>query len=102
MLDVAGMTRGGDTNEATALAEAWKSTSVTNFSSPQALKSWEEDWGNSTKGYQVKVVYNKAAAELVVLGKGRGREFKKSFSVDSGLQQALVEAQRFIAEETKK
>lgn len=100
MLDVAGITRGGDTNEALILAEAWTSSPVTNFSNAQDLKSWEQSWTSGGRGYQVKIVYDRAAAEIRVFGRGRGREFTNSFSVDPGIREALGRAEAYVKQQT--
>jgi hypothetical protein len=102
MLDVAGVTRGGDTNESTILLETLKGATVTNFSNLQELKSWEESWTAVARGYQIKVIYNRAAAEIRVLGRGRDREFTNTFPVDSDLHEALARAEVYINQQTAK
>jgi hypothetical protein len=100
MLDVAGMTRGGDTNEVSVLAEVAKASNVATFSKPQDLRSWEDAWKTGVRGYQVKVIYDRAAAEIRVLGRGPGREFTNSFSVDSDIREAMTRAQAYINQQT--
>jgi hypothetical protein len=102
MLDSAGITRGGDTNESLILAGVWKGPTVTNFSNAQDLKSWEKEWPTGARGYQVKVIYDRAAAEIRVVGRGLGREFTNSFPVDSDIREALTRVQAYINQQTGK
>ena len=97
MLDTAGAVRGSDTNEVALLRETLSPATLNSFTSAGALSEWE------TKGKPdaVKVIYNRAAAEVRVLGKWRGKSFEKSFLVDPDLATALKAAKSFIAEQTK-
>lgn len=97
MLDTAGAVRGSDTNEVALLRETLSPATLNSFTSAEALRECE------TKGNPdaVKVIYNRAAAEVRVLGKCCGKPFEKTFLVDPDLGAALKAAKSFIAEQTK-
>jgi hypothetical protein len=101
-LDLAGTTRGADTNNLGLFVEKWKGATVTNISSLNDLKSWEQVWPANARGYEVKVVYDRAAAEIRVVGKGRGREFTNSFSVAQDPLRTLDQVQAYIRQEATK
>ena len=98
MLDTTGAVRGSDTNEAALLRETLSPATLDSFTSAEALREWE------TKGKPnaVKVIYDRAAAEVRVLGKWHGKSFEKSFLVDPDLPAALKAAKSFTAEQTKR
>jgi hypothetical protein len=100
MLNVAGMTRGGDTNQASLLTQQWNSATMTNFSNPQDLKSWEQTWEPGRRGYQVKIVYDPASAQIRVIGKSSARDFTNSFLGDSDLSMALKKVDAYVRQET--
>lgn len=98
MLDTTGGTRGTDTNEAALLRETWSKATLNSFTSAEAMRGWEtKDTADA-----VKVIYDRAAAEVRVLGKWRGKSFGKTFLVDADLPATLREAKSFIAEQTHK
>jgi hypothetical protein len=68
------------------------------FTTAEALREWE------AKGRPdaVKVIYDRAAAEVRVLGKWRGRSFEKTFPVEADLPAALKTAKSYITEQTQK
>jgi hypothetical protein len=98
MLDTAGGTRGTDTNESALLRETWSKATLESLASAEALHEWEA----KDKPDTVKVIYDRAAAEVRVLGKWRGKSFEKTFLVQTDLAAALKEASSFIAEQTQK
>lgn len=102
LLDFAGPTRGAGTNEAGMFLERLSEAGVTNISSPNDLKSWEQAWPANKRGYVVKVLYDRASAEIRVMGKGRGREFARHFSVGGDPREALDQVQAYIKQETAK
>ena len=97
MLDTAGAVRGSDRNEIALLRETLSPATLNSFTSAEALREWE------TKGKPgaVKVIYDRAGAEVRVLGKWHGKSFEKSFLVEADLAAALKAAKSFIAEQTK-
>ena len=98
MLDTTGGTRGPDTKEAALLRETWSKATLDSFTSAEALRGWEtKDTPDA-----VKVIYDRAAAEVRVLGKWHGKSFGKTFLVDADLPATLREAKSFIAEQTHK
>jgi len=67
------------------------------FTSAEALREWQ------TKGKPdaVKIIYDRATAEVRVLGTWRGKSFEKTILVEADLAAALQAAKSFIAERTK-
>jgi len=98
MLDTAGGTRGIDTNDLVLLRESWVTATLDSFTSAEALRNWE----TNSKPDAVKIIYDRAAAEVRVLGTWRGRSFEKSFLVEPDLAAALKQARDFIQTETKR
>ena len=97
MLDTSGGTRGTDTNEAALLRETWSKATLNSFTNLAALREWE----TTLKPEAVKIIYDRAAAEVKVLGKWRGQSFEKTFLVEQDLATALAQAKAFIGEQTK-
>ena len=64
MLDVAGATRGPDTNEVAQLQQRWKDSSVQQFAKAAELKTWEENWPSDTAAPITKIVYMSPPSEL--------------------------------------
>jgi hypothetical protein len=95
MLDMTGGTRGTDTNEAALLRETWSTAALNSFTSAEALREWEANG----KTDAVKIIYDRAAAEVRVLGKWRGKSFEKSFPIGENLKSTLEEAKAFVTEQ---
>lgn len=100
MLDTAGATRGGDTNELAVLRQAWSAAAVNSFSTRADLSAWEGAWPASAKGAAVKIVYDRAAGEVRVLGRWRGKAFDRTFLVEQDLGVTLNQIKAFIHEQT--
>ena len=98
MLDTAGAVRGSDTNDVVLLRESWKTASLDSFTSAEALREWE----TNGKPDAVKIIYDRAAAEVRVFGKWHGKSVQKTFLVEVDLAAALKKAKSFIAEQTQK
>lgn len=98
MLDITGGTRGTDTNDVSLLREMWKTATLDSFTSAGALREWE----TNGKPDAVKIIYDRAAAEVRVLGKWRGKTFEKSFLIGVNLQSTLEEAKAFVTEQVGK
>jgi hypothetical protein len=77
MLDTAGATRGSDTNEALVLRQTWEKAAVDSFTSAEALHAWETNWPAQNKKPMVKVVFDRAAGEVRILGRWKGCCFGK-------------------------
>ena len=95
MLDTVGTVRGSETNEATLLREAWQGASLESFSNLEALRVWERRQG--TQGDMVRIVYDRAAAEVRVAGTWRAKAFERRFPLDPDLPTALVRVKEFLA-----
>ncbi len=101
VLDVAGIVRGADTNEIRLLQQSWTNATIDSFSESQSLRSWETNWLATGRAEVVKIVYDRAAAEIRISGKGGGREFSKTLPVEDDLASALKLARDYIAEQMR-
>src|SRR5207249_4560906 len=90
-LDTAGTTRGSDTNETEVLRQMWEGATVGSFSTVEAFQSWETNWVGGTKRPIVKVAFDRAAGEVRLAGRWKGKSFERKFSVDQDLSTALKE-----------
>ena len=100
MLDTAGATRGA-TNEAGAmLTKTWTGSNVREFAQDAELKAWEADWPDLHGGFVVKIIYDRPAGEIRVVGRSPTREFKNTFTISTDLDSALALARNWIERET--
>lgn len=99
MLDSAGGTRGSGTNEVTLLQQTWTNATIDSFSKPELLRAWETNWPGNPKA--IKIIYDPAAAEVRLLGRFKGEEFSKTFTVGNNLADTLREARAYLAERMK-
>ena len=100
MLDTAGATRGSDTNEALLLRQTWEKAAVDSFSGTEALHAWETNWPAQNRRPAVKVVFDRAAGEVRILGRWKGEFFAKTLLVERDLAVTLEEAKSFIKQRT--
>ena len=100
LLDATGPARGAETNDLALFTQHWKAATVQSFVRPADLETWEKGWP-AGKGPAVKIVYDRTAAELRVVGRWQGRDFQKTFLVERGLAAALGEADAFVKEQMK-
>ena len=100
MLDLVGTTRGTNAPGVEPLRQTWKESPVESFSSASALEQWEKTWPENAKKPMVKVIYDRSAGEVRVIGRSGEKRFQRSFPVEPDLQTALRQATSFIAEQT--
>jgi hypothetical protein len=100
MLDVAGTVRGSQTNEMAVLRETWKGVPVESFTDPTALDTWEKRLEATSQPY-VKVIFDRTAAEVRVVGRWKGRDFREVFPIDRDLAGTLKQAEIYVAEQLK-
>jgi hypothetical protein len=100
MLDTAGVTRGSDTNEISLLRQAWELAAVDSFGGVEALHAWETNWPAQDKRPVVKVVFDRAAGEVRILGHWKGESFTNTFLVERDLATTLEQAKSFIKQRT--
>ena len=79
MLDLAGETRGWETNEVALLQQIWAKAKLDSFAKPELLRAWETNW--PSKADAVIIIYDRNAGEVRVLGRGAGKSFQNSFPV---------------------
>jgi hypothetical protein len=96
MLDTAGGTRGGNTNELAALQQVWPVATIQSFTQVTELSAWER--ALPARSY-AKVLYDRAAGEIRVTGQTRGQPFEKSFQVETDLRDTLERAADFVREQ---
>jgi len=56
------------------------------------VKAWEAKWPDKSKLAVIKIVYDRSAGELRVLGHGPSGAFTNSFPADPDLRSALIKA----------
>jgi hypothetical protein len=100
MLDTAGTTRGSDANEALLLHQSWEKVAVDSFTGTEALRAWETNWPAQNKRPVVKVVFDRAAGEVRILGRWKGETFTKTIVVEQDLAATLEQAKSFIKQRT--
>jgi hypothetical protein len=100
MLDTAGATRGSDTNEASLLHQTREKAPVDSFTGTEALHAWEANWPAQNRRPVVKVVFDRAAGEVRILGRWKGESFTKTLLVERDLAATLEQAKSFIKQRT--
>jgi hypothetical protein len=99
MLDAGGATRGSDTNVGSAFRQKWEKATVDLLPTAEALRVWETNWPAS-KRPAFKIIYDRAAGEVRVLGRWKGKPIEKTFLIEQDLPAALQQAKDFIQIET--
>ena len=102
VLDFAGATRGADTNETAIFQQPWKETTVQKFSTASEAQAWEKHWPDGGRRAVAKIIYDRAAGEVRVLGRRKGKPFEKTFPVGNDLVAAVKLANDFVREQTSR
>lgn len=102
MLDLAGTSRGADTNEVALLRQAWQDAPFESFSQATKLEDWEKSWPQDAKGTVAKIIYDRSAGEVRVIGRHKGQPFQKTFSVQKNLSETLGLAADYVKAVTSK
>ena len=100
MLDTAGASRGSEAKEVALLQQAWSKAVVNSFSSTENTRVWETNWPAADKQPVVKILYDRPAGELRVLGRWKEKSFAKAFVVEQDFDAVLSQAKAFIQQET--
>ena len=100
MLDTTGATRGSDTSETSLLHKTWERALVDSFTGTEALHAWETNWPAQNKRPVVKVVFDRAAGEVRLMGRWKGESFTKTLLVEQDLAATLEQAKSFIRQRT--
>jgi hypothetical protein len=99
-LDAAGASRGSDARELAALQQTWTKAVVASFSTAESARAWETKWPQEGRQAVVKIIYNRAAGELRVEGRWKGKQFAKAFLVEQDFAAAVNQAKQFVEEQT--
>ncbi len=100
MLDTAGDTRGSNTNEVAALKQVWPAASVQSFDNAAELSGWEKQPpANSAESF-AKIIYDRTAGEVRVIGRAGANRFELSLPVDADLATTLRKADEFVRQQT--
>ena len=102
MLDTAGASRGSDAKELALMQQAWNKALVDSFSNAENARAWETNWPGDGGRAVVKILYDRPAGELRVLGRWKGKPFAKTFVVEQDFAAALSLARDFIREQTSR
>jgi hypothetical protein len=100
MLDTVGTTRGSDTNEMSLLHQTWESATVDSFAATEALHTWESNRPAQKRKPVVKVVFDRGAGEVRILGRWKGEFFTKTFLVERDLAATLEQVRTFVKQRT--
>ncbi len=92
MLDLAGTTRGSNTNELAILQQLQPDSEIRTFASESELAHWEGDLTQDSERNLIKVVYDRSSDELRVLGYAGGRMIQATFPVEGNLRSAVEKA----------
>lgn len=101
MLDLAGTTRGSNTNELDVLKQIQPGVEVSTFASESELTSWEKTFPADSKHDAVKIIYDRAAGEVRVVGRVNGEAVQAVFTVGDDLASALNKAAAFARSQAK-
>jgi hypothetical protein len=101
MLDTTGGTRGTDTNDIALLEAAAKGSPLRTFSNASEAKNWEQSPTADGHHPVVKIIYDKAAAEVRVSIRSKGEALEKTFSVEKTLGDTLAEVNNFLRQHYK-
>ena len=102
MLDTAGGTRGADAGELALLRQAWSGVVVASLSSSDVARAWQTNWPADGARGTVKVLLDRPAGELRVLGRWKGVPFQGTFVVEQDFAVALSREKAFVQEQTKR
>jgi hypothetical protein len=97
-----GDSRGSDAKELVLLQQTWNRAPVDSFSNADNARAWETNWPRDGRRAVVKILYDRPAGELRVLGKWKGKSFAKTFVVEQDFAAALNQAREFIGEQTSR
>lgn len=101
VFDLAGTSRGGETNEVAAVGKIFQTDRVHSFSKTGDLAIWQANWPAGSGGVAVKVVFDRSAGEVRVIGRKDGKPFEKVFSAENDAQGAMKQAREFVSEQAK-
>jgi hypothetical protein len=101
MLDTAGAVRGTGDHDADILKQQWKNSSYQNFDTTAPMENWLTNWPAGDKP-AVKVIYDRATAEVRVVVHGAGKDLQKNFPVDADLATTMLAVGNFVQEQTKR
>jgi hypothetical protein len=102
MLDTAGASRGAEAKELTILQQTWKEAVVDSFFTTENARAWETNWPGDGRGAVVKILFDRPAGELRVLGRWKGKSFARTFVVQDDFAEVLNQANEFIQEQTSR
>ena len=96
MFNPAGPVRGASTNETAMLRETWPSSTVREFSDAELLRKWLTDERGPARRPLVRVVYDRATAEIRLTIRRGGSVTERTIPVDTDLRSALEEARKLV------
>jgi len=91
-----------DATELALLQQAWNKAPVDSFSSAENARAWETNWPGNSRRTVVRILYDRPAGELRVLGRWKGKPFVRTFLVEQDFAAALSQARDFIREQTRR
>jgi hypothetical protein len=85
-----------------AIEQTWNNAVVRPFASAENARAWKTNWPGDGRRALIKILYDRPAGELRVLGRWKGKPFAKTFVVDQDFAVALNQAKQFIQEQTSR
>ena len=104
MLDTIGDTRGTASDPTTVIQQTWGQAKVEPFSRSAELKHWLETWPADVQQSVVKIVYDRGAGDVRVVGHIKDKPpFEKNFPVqrEQDLSSVLKAAQAFVQKQMR-
>jgi len=101
VLDLTGAVRGSENDELKIIQQEWKEASVQRFAKTSDLDAWETNWTDSPNPV-TKVIYDRAAGEVIVLFRSKGETITASFAVDKDLATSIQQVKAYLAEKAKR
>jgi hypothetical protein len=102
MLDTAGVSRGVEDKDLALLGQTWNKAKVDSFSTTEGARAWETNWPADRRGQVFKILYDRPAGELRVLGRWNGKPFSKIWVVEQDFATVLNDAKAFVQEQTRR
>jgi len=83
------------------LNQSWQNAKVDSFASADELRAWETNWP-AIKQPAIKIIYDRAAGEVRVLGRWEGKNLEKTFIIDQSLATTLKQVREFVEAQSKR
>jgi hypothetical protein len=83
------------------LNQSWQNAKVDSFASADELRAWETNWP-AGKQPMFKVICDRPAGEVRILGRREGKPVEKTFLIEQDLATTLKLVREFIGAQSKR